>query len=71
MSQTDLHSHLALWAIKLNVFKFKIEHRSGSSDALPRVNESELAALKANHGLFVDVDHPSLGLSFKSNWLRV
>jgi len=62
MSQTDLHSRLARWALKLQAFNFKIEHRSGKlnvvPDALSRVNEEEVAALDASHGLLVDLDSP-------------
>jgi len=62
MSQTDLHSRLARWALKLQAFNFKIEHRSGKlnvvPDALSRVNEEEVAVLDASHRLLVDLDSP-------------
>jgi len=59
MTQTDLHSRLAMWALKLQSFNFKIEPCSGKlnlvPDALSRVNEEEVAALEASHGLLVDL----------------
>ncbi|XP_044572730.1 uncharacterized protein LOC6503773 isoform X1 [Drosophila ananassae] len=59
MGQSDLSSRLARWALKLQGFKFKIEHRRGSlnvvPDALSRVNEDEIASIDASHGLLVDV----------------
>ncbi|KAH8357521.1 hypothetical protein KR084_012071, partial [Drosophila pseudotakahashii] len=62
MSQTDLHSRLARWALKLQGFNFKIEHRSGKMnvvpDALSRVNEAEVAAVEARHGLLIDLQAP-------------
>ncbi|XP_033237657.1 uncharacterized protein [Drosophila pseudoobscura] len=62
MSQTDLHSRLARWALKLQSFSFKIEHRSGRlnvvPDALSRVNEEEVATLDASNGLLVDLESP-------------
>jgi len=55
MTQTDLHSRLARWALKLQSFIFKIEHRSDKLNVVPdtllRVNEEEVAALEASHGL--------------------
>jgi len=55
MTQTDLHSCLARWALKLQGFNVKIEHRSGRlnvvSDALLRVIEAELAFI----GLLIDL----------------
>jgi len=60
MTQTDLHSRLARWALKLQSFNFKIEHRSGKLNLVPgalsRVNEEEVAALEARHGLLVDLE---------------
>ncbi|KAH8318247.1 hypothetical protein KR059_000694, partial [Drosophila kikkawai] len=62
MSQTDLHSRLACWALKLQGFNFKIEHRSGRlnvvPDALSRVNEAEMASIVASQGLMVDLQSP-------------
>jgi len=48
-----------MWALKLQSFNFKIEPCSGKlnlvPDALSRVNEEEVAALEASHGLLVDL----------------
>ncbi|KAH8241672.1 hypothetical protein KR032_006895, partial [Drosophila birchii] len=61
MSQTDLNSRLARWALKLQGFNFKIEHRSGRlnvvPDALSRVNEEDLAALDSSLG--IDLESPA------------
>jgi len=52
MSQSDLSGRLARWSIKLQGFRFSIEHRKGSENivavALSRSSENEIA--------FVDLD---------------
>jgi len=59
MSQFDLSSRLARWALKFQAYNFKIEHRRGKlnvvPDVLSMVHEDELAALDFQNGLFVDL----------------
>ncbi|KAH8342261.1 hypothetical protein KR074_002587, partial [Drosophila pseudoananassae] len=60
MSQNDLNTRLARWALKLQGFRFAIEHRRGKlnvvPDVLSRVEHEQIAAVDFNHGLLVDID---------------
>lgn len=67
MSQTDLSTRLARWALKLQCYRFKIEHRKGTQnivpDTLSRVNTDDLTCLgldclsdERENGLFVDLN---------------
>lgn len=78
MSQTDLSTRLARLVLKLQGYKFSIQHRSGSQnivpDALSRTNTEDLNSLsvfeitnpcdyQGGSGMFVDLRSPY----FKSN----
>jgi len=60
MSQTDLSSRLARWALKLQSYSFKIEHRRGKlnvvPDVLSRVHEEEVDELNCLDERLVDVE---------------
>jgi len=60
MAHRDLNSRLDRWAIVLQPFKFRIDHRKSSlnvvPDSLSRVNEDELAAIDLQDGLLVDLN---------------
>jgi len=64
MANRDLNSRLCRWAIALQPFKFRIDHRKCSLNVVPdsisRVNEHELAAIDLQDGLLVDVDSSHL-----------
>lgn len=65
MSQTDLSSRLARWALKLQGFSFDIKHRKGSQnvvpDALSRTFTEDLATIDLDNFIDLNAD------SFKSS----
>ncbi|KAH8321978.1 hypothetical protein KR067_013018 [Drosophila pandora] len=60
MTNTDLSGRLARWAIKLQGFVFKIEHRKGSQnvvpDALSRSFEEPTEILAIEEDVFPEID---------------
>ncbi|KAH8309948.1 hypothetical protein KR067_002277, partial [Drosophila pandora] len=59
MSNTDLSTRLARWALSLQRYRFTIEHRKGSQNVVPdvlsRLNENEIATIDLRDGLLVDM----------------
>ncbi len=55
LSNTNLSTRLARWALSLQRYRFTTEHRKGSKNVLSWLNENEIAAIDLREGLLVDI----------------
>lgn len=62
------------WALTLQIFKFKIEHRKGSLNVVPNslscVNEDEVAAIDIKEGLLIDLNSDHFKSTEYKDWVR-